>query len=60
MIAGLDMDYRQQPFGPMPRLLAMADEVAKLKAVCHSCGEAAMFTQRLVDGRPRRSAARRS
>ena len=52
VIAGLDMDYRQEPFGPMPRLLAMADEVAKLKAVCHSCGEAAMFTQRLVDGQP--------
>ena len=52
VIAGLDMDYRQLPFGPMPRLLAMADEVAKLKAVCHSCGEAAMFTQRLVDGKP--------
>jgi thymidine kinase len=52
VIAGLDMDYRQLPFGPMPRLLAMADEVAKLKAVCHSCGEAAMFTQRLVDGNP--------
>ena len=52
VIAGLDMDYRQQPFGPMPRLLAMADEVAKLKAVCHSCGESAMFTQRLVDGQP--------
>jgi thymidine kinase len=52
VIAGLDMDYRRQPFGPMPRLLAMADEVAKLKAVCHSCGERAMFTQRLVDGRP--------
>jgi thymidine kinase len=52
VIAGLDLDYRRQPFGPMPRLLAMADEVAKLKAVCHSCGESAMYTQRLVDGRP--------
>jgi thymidine kinase len=52
VIAGLDLDYRREPFGPMPRLLAMADEVAKLKAVCHSCGEAAMFTQRLVDGEP--------
>ena len=36
VIAGLDLDYRREPFGPMPRLLAMADEVAKLKAVCHS------------------------
>ena len=52
VIAGLELNYRQEPFGPMPRLLAMADEVAKLKAVCHSCGEAAMYTQRLVDGQP--------
>jgi thymidine kinase len=52
VIAGLELDYRQEPFGPMPRLLAMADEVAKLKAVCHRCGEAAMYTQRLVDGKP--------
>ena len=52
-IAGLDMNYRQEPFGAMPRLLAMADEVAKLKAVCHTCGEAAMYTQRLVDGAAR-------
>jgi len=52
VIAGLDLNYRQEPFGPMPRLLAMADEIAKLKAVCHGCGEAAMYTQRLVDGRP--------
>ena len=52
LIAGLDLDYRRDPFGPMPRLLAMADEVAKLKAVCHVCGEPAMYTQRLVDGRP--------
>jgi thymidine kinase len=36
----------------MPRLLAMADEVAKLKAVCHDCGEPALYTQRLVGGRP--------
>jgi thymidine kinase len=52
VIAGLDLDYRREPFGPMPRMLAMADEVAKLKAVCHSCGEPAMYTQRLVGGRP--------
>jgi thymidine kinase len=52
VIAGLDLDYRREPFGPMPRLLAMADEVAKLKAVCHGCGEAALYTQRLLNGRP--------
>ena len=52
VIAGLDLDYRRAPFGPMPRLLAMADEVAKLKAVCHGCGEPALYTQRLVGGRP--------
>ena len=52
LIAGLDLDYRREPFGPMPRLLAMADEVAKLKAVCHGCGEPALYTQRLVDGKP--------
>jgi len=52
VIAGLDLDYRREPFGPMPRLLAMADEVAKLKAVCHGCGESALYTQRLVDGNP--------
>jgi thymidine kinase len=60
VIAGLDLDYRREPFGPMPRLLAMADEVAKLKAVCHGCGEPALYTQRLVDRRPAHSAARRS
>ncbi len=52
VIAGLDLDYRREPFGPMPRLLAMADEVSKLKAVCHRCGEPALYTQRLVGGRP--------
>ena len=52
VIAGLDLDYRRQPFGAMPRLLAMADEVSKLKAVCHACGEPALYTQRLVGGRP--------
>ncbi len=52
VIAGLELDYRREPFGPMPRLLAMADEVAKLKAVCHGCGESALYTQRLFDGKP--------
>lgn len=50
--AGLDQDFRREPFGPMARLLCVADEVVKLRAVCTVCGEEASHTQRLVDGRP--------
>ena len=50
--AGLDQDFRRQPFGPMPALLARAEFVDKLQAVCHRCGGPATTTQRLVDGRP--------
>jgi thymidine kinase len=50
--AGLDQDYRRAPFGPMPALLAHAEFVDKLQAVCHRCGGPATTTQRLVDGRP--------
>ncbi|MHB1242342.1 MAG: thymidine kinase [Gaiellaceae bacterium] len=50
--AGLDQDFRRQPFGPMPELLAHAEFVDKLQAVCHRCGGGATTTQRLVDGRP--------
>jgi thymidine kinase len=50
--AGLDQDFRRLPFGPMPDLLAHAEFVDKLQAVCHRCGGAATTTQRLVDGRP--------
>jgi len=50
--AGLDTDYRGLPFGPMPELLAVAEFVDKLQAVCHRCGGPATMTQRLVDGRP--------
>ena len=50
--AGLDQDFRRLPFGPMPTLLAVADYVDKLEAVCHRCGGSATLTQRLVDGRP--------
>jgi len=52
VIAGLDLNYRQEPFGAMPTLLCLADSVTKLSAICHSCGEDAMFTQRLIDGEP--------
>jgi thymidine kinase len=50
--AGLDQDFRREPFGPMPLLLAYAEFVDKLQAVCHRCGGPATTTQRLVDGRP--------
>ncbi len=48
--AGLDQDFRRLPFGPMPDLLAHAEFVDKLQAVCHRCGGPATTTQRLVDG----------
>jgi thymidine kinase len=50
--SGLDRDFRRLPFGPMPELLAHAEFVDKLQAVCHRCGGPATTTQRLVDGRP--------
>jgi thymidine kinase len=50
--AGLDRDFRREQFGPMPSLLAHAEFVDKLQAVCHRCGGPATTTQRLVDGRP--------
>jgi len=54
IIAGLDMDFRGEPFGPMPALLCRADEVQKLHAICMVCGENASRTQRLVNGQPAR------
>jgi len=52
IVAGLDTDFRGEPFGPMPILLAKAERVDKLQAICMVCGEPASRTQRLVDGRP--------
>ena len=54
IVAGLDMDFRGIPFGIMPTLMALADEVQKLKAVCAQTGAEAHFTQRLVNGKPAR------
>ncbi len=48
--AGLDMDFKGQPFGPMPKLLAVAESVTKLSAVCMVCGAPATRSQRLVPG----------
>ena len=50
LVSGLDMDFARRPFGPVPVLLSLADEVVKLKAICVKCGEPATFTQRLIDG----------
>ncbi|MEI7576765.1 MAG: thymidine kinase [Armatimonadota bacterium] len=52
IVAGLDQDFRRQPFGPMPALLAAADEVIKLRAICMKCGNPASHTYRMVDGKP--------
>ena len=50
IIAGLDMDFRCQPFGPMPALMAIADSVTKVHAICVKCGNLAYVSHRLVDG----------
>ena len=52
IVAGLDTDFRGEPFGVMPLLLARAELVTKLSAACTVCGCAATRTQRLVDGKP--------
>jgi thymidine kinase len=50
--AGLDLDFRGEPFGPMPRLMAQAEEVQKLHAICMICGQEASRTQRIINGQP--------
>ena len=50
--SGLNTDFAGRPFGPMPTLLALADEITMLSAICVVCGETATRTQRLVGGRP--------
>lgn len=52
IVAGLDTDFRGEPFGPMPVLMAKAEIVDKLHAICMVCGESASRTQRLVNGHP--------
>jgi thymidine kinase len=51
IVAGLDMDYRGVPFGPMPELLAIAEKVHKIHAICARCGAPAAYTQRLTEAR---------
>lgn len=48
--AGLDMDYQGRPFGPMPRLMAMAEYVTKVHAICMRCGDLANFSHRMAAG----------
>lgn len=50
--AGLDQDFKGEPFGPMPQILALAEYVSKLHAICSSCGSLASRTQRLINGEP--------
>lgn len=54
LVAGLDQDFRGEPFGPMPELMSLAEHVEKLHAICMVCGEEASRTQRLVNGKPAR------
>ncbi len=54
ILAGTDTDFRGEPFGAMPQLLAVAEVVDKLHAICVVCGNPASRNQRLIDGRPAR------
>lgn len=54
IVAGLDTDFRGEPFGSMPELMSKAESVSKLHAICMSCGDEASRTQRLVNGKPAR------
>jgi len=48
IVAGLDMDFKGKPFGPMPQLMAIAESVTKVHAVCVRCGNPALYSYRLV------------
>lgn len=52
IVAGLDTDFRGEPFGSMPQLIVSSDSVTKLTAICPHCGACASRTQRLIDGKP--------
>jgi thymidine kinase len=52
IVAGLDLDFRGVPFGPMPTLMALSDKTLKLKAICVCCGHDAHHSQRMVNGEP--------
>lgn len=52
IISGTDQDFRGEPFEPLPELMAAAERVDKLKAVCTKCGQPATRNQRLIDGEP--------
>jgi thymidine kinase len=54
ILAGTDTDFRGEPFGPMPQLLAIAEVVDKLHAICVVCGNPASRNQRLIGGKPAR------
>lgn len=52
IVAGLDMDFKGEPFYPMPEIMAISEMVTKLHAVCNKCGHEASRSQRLIDGKP--------
>ncbi len=52
IVAGLDTNFRGEPFGPMPKLMAQSESVSKLNAICPICGSPASRTQRLINGKP--------
>lgn len=52
VVAGLDQDFRGEPFGQMPAIMAIAEQITKLQAVCTVCGSPASRTQRLINGSP--------
>ena len=54
IVAGLDLDFRGEPFHPVPELMAQAEDVEKLHAICVVCGDEASRTQRIIDGKPAR------
>lgn len=52
IVAGLDMDFKAEPFHPMPEIMAISEMITKLHAVCNKCGKEASRSQRLINGKP--------